>query len=288
MSMTTNDDEQSNILDTLAAIQESLRLAEEDRQLILQMNAENVRKGVEEMKKEVTLLKEFFEAKIEDLNDQVNEQEKTISEQSLQMEEMRQKIVDLTARSMRNNLVFSGPSLPAEAPRESFHDSEHILKEVIQKAGITNCPEIERAHRIGAHQAGRGARWMVARFQSWKGRESILGNRDRLRSCGILVREQLPPEILQIRRDLRAAAEAQWGKLGDGTQGTIKIIHEFDAIKYQGRKFWLRNGQLTSDPRSGGPHTRQGTKRSAPTPSPSVPPSQHRRPDLPVGERHFR
>ena len=131
---------------------------------------------------------------INNLRDKQRETDKLLEQlrsevkcQFSEMRENRDKIVDLTDRSMRNNLVFSG--IP-EHPRE---DPEDLVQDVIcNKLGLPEA-DLERVHRTGIRKHGK-PRQIVAKCANFKMKETIRGKASRLRGTDIGVNEQYSKE----------------------------------------------------------------------------------------------
>jgi hypothetical protein len=71
----------------------------------------------------------------------------------------------------------------------------------------------------------------------------------KFQQAGIIVKEQLPKELQDLKQKLRFAAEKEFGPLGDGSSGTVKLIHGIDHIKVGRDRFWLGgDGKLSPRP----------------------------------------
>ena len=139
---------------------------------------------------------------------------------------------------MRNNIVVMGPGLPKQTPGETYAVSEGIIGDLLVKAGYNkiDLPEIDRAHRSGP-------RLLICRFLRWKDQQEAINRCRVLAAQGIYVREQLAPESIVLRKQLRAAAERKWGPLGNGQPGQgVKVIHNLDNIKVLGERWALGDG----------------------------------------------
>ncbi|KAK3082916.1 hypothetical protein FSP39_009009 [Pinctada imbricata] len=120
-----------------------------------------------------------------------------------EMENVKERQIELQARSMRENLIFHGIDESAEGEVE---DCEEKLKHFIQdKLQVTKTMEFHRVHRLGKRQPGK-TRGMIAKFVNYKDRElvrwsaftALRGNEDR----NIGVNEQFPREINERRKRL--------------------------------------------------------------------------------------
>ncbi len=122
------------------------------------------------------------------------------------LEEANEKILDLTSRSMRDNLIFKNIE---ETRGETEADIERKLSSVFKDKLKLNENElsgiqIERAHRMGkpGKQGDRRPRNIIAKLSS-KGKGKVMSHLKNLsRSDSIRIQEQYPPEIHARRNKL--------------------------------------------------------------------------------------
>ncbi|XP_062594181.1 uncharacterized protein LOC134255674 [Saccostrea cucullata] len=120
----------------------------------------------------------------------------TLNEASVNL---RESMTDLKARSMRDNLIFSG------IWEEKNEDTEAVLQEFIYckfKSGYEI--SFERVHRMGKwSEFNEFPRNIVAKFSFFKDREFIRTRApQKLSGTRIWVNEQYPPEIEEKRKKL--------------------------------------------------------------------------------------
>lgn len=108
---------------------------------------------------------------------------------------LREKAIDSEARSRRNNVVMHG------VKEEEGEDCKKKLVELLQKAGMTGTPVIERAHRLG-RKRGTADRPIIARFLDFNDRMKAM-NAKRNLPKGIYCNEDLPLEIRLARQTLQ-------------------------------------------------------------------------------------
>ncbi|XP_062602247.1 uncharacterized protein LOC134263905 [Saccostrea cucullata] len=98
---------------------------------------------------------------------------------NLELQALREKnsnlqdsVVDLKARSMRDNLVFSG------IPERAWEDTEQVLQDFLQrKYRLDYLIDFERVHRMGRYdEFSEYPRKIVAKFSYFKDREYIRMN----------------------------------------------------------------------------------------------------------------
>lgn len=138
------------------------------------------------------------------MQDQIKEQDKLIRK-------LKDRMIDLSAREMRNTTVFFGFPEGAEQGGDcqglikSFAESHLQMKEDLG---------IERAHRSGQQPARSGPpRPIMVAFNRFTTKSSILSNARKYlkekkfewkeKKCAIFVEEMLPREIREQRKDLR-------------------------------------------------------------------------------------
>ena len=124
------------------------------------------------------------------------------------LDDANEKILDLTTRSMRDNLIFKNVE---EKQNESEKDIEDKLKGICkERLKLTDddmgMVHIERAHRVGkpGRPGDKRARNIVAKLSS-KGKSVILAHLKNLSRGGnndIKIQEQYPPEMHSRRNKL--------------------------------------------------------------------------------------
>jgi len=168
--------------------------------------------------------------------------------------QFEQHKIYMESYSMRNNIILQGPGLPQEQLREDFYATKAVVEKLFSDKGLP-LGEIDRTHRMGRSMDGRPRR-IVVRFLRWGDKDACLKRetKEKLRDAGIYVKSQQPHEIVLLQQQLREAAQRKWKNLGDGSNGTVKIIPNFDHIKVMGQKFYLgEDGELVQryPPRGG-------------------------------------
>ncbi|KAL4000606.1 solute carrier family 15, member 5 [Sarotherodon galilaeus] len=152
---------------------------------------------------------EFSQQQVETLaaeNATLRESVKCLTENVSQLnrenKKIKETVIDLQARGMRDNLVFSG------IPESAGEDAETTVKSFIK----TNLklPEdtvknitFDRVHRIGPMQAVAGRpRPIVGKFGHFKQKEQVKSCGRELKGTDLSVNDQFPKEILERPRVL--------------------------------------------------------------------------------------
>ena len=145
---------------------------------------------------------EFVHAEVKDLkkeNESRKAGEKIMDERVKKLEELnstlRNRVIDLQARSMRDNLIFYN---------ENVTDVIHnVLENQLELENAKSLVKIDRAHRLGK-QDPRSARprAIVCKLNYYPDKERILANARKLKGSGIAISEQFPEEILKVRKRL--------------------------------------------------------------------------------------
>ena len=140
--------------------------------------------------------------------DELNIQLCKMSQQS-NMQQMR--IIDLEARSRRNNLIFFNISEPEN---ETNFDCENVLLTFLYnrlKLGHSDIDKIvfQRVHRLGKRRRGQlpnvddpKSRPIVAGFRDYKWREEVLFRAKNLKGTNFSIQQDFPAEIRTARGEL--------------------------------------------------------------------------------------
>ena len=112
-------------------------------------------------------------------------------------------IIDIQARSMRDNLIFTNIE---ESDNESNEETEVKLRSFLKTK--MKMPEervgqisFERVHRL-AGRRNRGPRNVIAKFSRYKDHEDVRKNASNLRGTNFSVFQQYPQAIVEQRRRL--------------------------------------------------------------------------------------
>ena len=128
------------------------------------------------------------------------ELKKALSEVQKLNIELKEEVLDLKSRSMRDNLVYTN------VPERHEEDTEAVLTEFLEsKLNISNIC-FERVHRIKLKNPnGRGGpkvRPIVAKFTFFKDRERVRKSGKMLKGTNYGIQEQFPYEIEERRKPL--------------------------------------------------------------------------------------
>jgi small-conductance mechanosensitive channel len=151
---------------------------------------------------------EFAHAEINDLKKEQetakassNDAKKRIEKLEEDNATLRGKIVDIQARSMRDNLLFFNiPENDKENTTELIHE---LLESKMEIKEARSNVKIDRSHRIGRKREDqRKPRPIVVKFNFHRDREHVRLNAKKLKGTNIGVSEQFPEEIERIRKTL--------------------------------------------------------------------------------------
>jgi len=166
-----------------------------------------------ELQKAVTFLSEQYDT-AKTKTDKVTELEKQVEKSKAENEAIRQTVTDLMdmnkklkeelldikCRDMRDNLVFTNISQSAD------ENIEAVLREFLATKLNISDVSIERAHRIRPKQHGARDRSrplpIVAKFSFFKEREKIRTSGRLLAGTNFSIQEQFPEEIEKRRKPL--------------------------------------------------------------------------------------
>ncbi|CAB3983606.1 Hypothetical predicted protein [Paramuricea clavata] len=164
-----------------------------------------------EMKKELNEVKHSVDYAHEEINDLKTESERKVKIQKetsdridkLEAENIKlhNAVIDLQARSMRDNLIFYNIQ---EREHENTTKIIHDLLE--EKIGMVNAKEtvkIDRSHRLGKRRNEPSKpRPIIVKFNYHQDREFVRLNAKKLKGTNFGISEQFPTEIEQTRRTL--------------------------------------------------------------------------------------
>ena len=130
--------------------------------------------------------------------DECDERVRTLEESNKQLHE---SVVDLKARSMRDNLLFHNIE---EVEREDCTEVIYeLLQEKLEIPDAKSTIKIERAHRVGRKRGNRHKpRAIVAKFNFYPDHERIRHSASKSKGTRIGISEQFPEEIEKVRQTL--------------------------------------------------------------------------------------
>ena len=164
--------------------------------------------SVEEEVKSLTKSIEFAHGELNDLKSEMKQRKKAedeCDERVKALEEsnkrLHESVVDLKARSMRDNLLFHNIE---EVEREDCTEVIYeLLQEKLEIPDAKSTIKIERAHRVGRKRGDRRKpRAIVAKFNFYPDRERIRRSASKLKGTRIGISEQFPEEIEKVRQTL--------------------------------------------------------------------------------------
>lgn len=141
---------------------------------------------------------------------------------------LESKLDDLENRSRRSNLVFFG--VPDNSRKETWEESEKLIRDIYKETLSIDNVEIERAHRVGAFKDGKN-RPIVAHFAGWKARENVRRNAFRFKNTPISVSEDFSPLVQEKRRQL-------WNYAKEKRQNKENRVYlNYDKLVINGQTF---------------------------------------------------
>ncbi|CAB4041677.1 Hypothetical predicted protein, partial [Paramuricea clavata] len=170
---------------------------------LIEDRIKNVEDGFNDLKNSI----DFAHAEVVDLKEDNKVQKIKGEEIRARIEKLEQEntalnnsVIDLKARSMRDNLIFYNIE---ETERENTTEKVHGLLE--EKMGFKDAAtkiKIDRSHRIGRARRDGKPRPIVVKFNWHQDKEQIRFNAKKLAGSNIGVSEQYPEEINAIRKRL--------------------------------------------------------------------------------------
>ena len=180
-------DPENNTSSELSELSERLHFAEEQTGENCSSLA-TLKKETQDLKSEISLLKSL------------------LIHQDDEIKLLKDAVIDLTSRSMRNNVLFHGIKEHEHVGIGSAtEDCTRVVHDALVKHGYNDIPPIERAHRLGAFNRDASKakpRPIVARFTSQKVVEELLAFSKSLPRTkdGFKMTPQYPLELQERRR----------------------------------------------------------------------------------------
>lgn len=155
---------------------------------------------------EVEKSQEFLSKTVEENKQKTEGNSCVMSRLKLELEEsiklnaqMKEEILDLQCRSMRDNLLFYNIK---EAQNKETEDCVRIIQDICSsELEIMEDVSIERAHRIGKRESGK-IRPIVVKFTRFPQRELVRKSAYKLKNTDLSISEQFPREIQDRRKQL--------------------------------------------------------------------------------------
>ncbi|XP_038156504.1 uncharacterized protein LOC119793395 [Cyprinodon tularosa] len=143
---------------------------------------------------------------------------------------MKESILDIQSRSMRDNLVFAGIA------EQQDEDPEAIVRKFLQKKLKIPADQVKnitfhRVHRLGGKKPDKSRpRPIVAKFEHYKQKEQVRSQGRELRGTDFSVNDQYPKEILDHRRALFPIRKKY---ISEGVRATVAV----DKLYINGQLF---------------------------------------------------
>ncbi|XP_055363122.1 uncharacterized protein LOC129603849 [Betta splendens] len=125
-----------------------------------------------------------------------------VAQLAAENKKIKEGIIDLQARSMRDNLVFSG--IPEQAEENTETTIKNFIKQQMKiPAEVVDKMAFHRSHRLGGRRPdGQRPRPIVAKFHDFKAKKLVKSRGRQLKGTDYSVNDQFPKEILDRRRRL--------------------------------------------------------------------------------------
>jgi hypothetical protein len=118
-----------------------------------------------------------------------------------QNKSMKESILDLQSRSMRDNLVFTGiPEQTPDDPEKSVKD--FMIKQLKLPSETVQDITFHRVHRIRSQNSNNRPRPIIAKFEHYKQKELVQRQGRQLKGTNYGLNNQYPKDILERRKHL--------------------------------------------------------------------------------------
>jgi hypothetical protein len=127
-----------------------------------------------------------------------------VKEVAKKQESLQDEILDIQARSMRDNLVFFNIPEYSGPRTEDVEETVRAFIKDSMKMPVDQCDNLrfERVHRSGPLFGLNRPRKIIAKFSSYKQKEEVRKLGKNLKDSNFYVHEQFPPAIIEQRRKL--------------------------------------------------------------------------------------
>ncbi|KAK3098452.1 hypothetical protein FSP39_019590 [Pinctada imbricata] len=231
----------------------------------IQSDITGLKGNMSEMDKSFSFLNDQFEKNKEELHGlrdtvkNLTNESQTLSDANItlqsEVDALKERHIDLQARSMRDNLIFSGIDEPVpmqdRGGTANREDTEATLKTFLKDVMGLEDMEFHRVHRMGSHTPGR-PRQIVAKFVLFKDREKVRQMaKEKLVNTRFGINEQFPREINDKRKILYPTFKAakRQGK-------SARFVR--DRLYVDGRQVFADGAERTEG------HNGHGENRSVP------------------------
>ena len=168
-----------------------------DKLDIIQENMENIQTELKEVRKSI----EYAHSEIDDLKKENKEKAQVQRETTERINKLEtdniallNSVIDLKARSMRDNLLFY--NMPEQSDENTTAMIHNLLEEKLGFEDAAMKIKIDRSHRLGKKKwVEIKARPIVAKFNYHQDKVSIMQNAKKLKGTAIGISEHFPEEI---------------------------------------------------------------------------------------------
>ncbi len=124
--------------------------------------------------------------------------------------QLRDSVVDIQARSMRDNLVWGGIHDDRNETQQQTEDKIRGFMCEVLEMDKTRVDQIrfERVHRTGSISPTNPKRKIITKFSRFPEKEEVRKLKNRLDGTPFFIHEQFPPEIVAQRRKLMPRLKA--------------------------------------------------------------------------------
>ncbi|XP_042148675.1 uncharacterized protein LOC121837193 [Ixodes scapularis] len=209
------EDEFLALVQTVAKLQSSLALLQQEVNLLTQKNIESEKSASSLEERVNNLTTELDLLKQKEIGN-VTPTEPQLTTALNELSQLKTRCDDAEGRSRRNNLLFFGVT---DTDRETWAQSEGLVTGLCSSnLGVNiESSKIERAHPLGAFNPQK-CRPIIVKFSSFKDKEGILSSAFKLKGTRVAISEDFPISVRLARRHLLDFAKPK------GT--TYKLRHD--------------------------------------------------------------
>ncbi|XP_040078545.1 uncharacterized protein LOC120850181, partial [Ixodes scapularis] len=193
------EDEFLTLVQTVAKLQSSLALLQQEVNLLTKKNIESEKSASALEERVNNLITELDLLKQKEIGS-VTPTEPQLTTALNELSQLKTRCDDAEGRSRRNNLLFFGVT---NTDRETWAQSEGLVTGLCSRnLGVNiESSKIERAHRLGAFNPQK-CRPIIVKFSSFKDKEGILSSAFKLKGTRVAISEDFPISVRLARRHL--------------------------------------------------------------------------------------
>ena len=159
----------------------------------------------------LTLELQRTRVRLDEAHDMIDQMSVAMTEYKDELTMAQHRIIDLEARSRRQNLIFAGiPENENESDSDCKTTLLSFMRDILQlDRDVLNGLVLQRVHRLGRKRVGmapNGQAWrprpIIAAFRDYEARDAVFSNAKNLKGTHFVIHQDFPSEIRSARGEL--------------------------------------------------------------------------------------